>query len=170
MATKSTQGSYDWDAIRQEYVTGPNSISTTTLSEKYGMAPSTIRRRCAAEDWVGQRKEYRNKVDEQTADKLASIEAERRVEMLDLGDDMVAVGMITLERLKKHLESNPEYMQPSKEMRMLLKDGASIIQTALGIQDTTAMSSDEFDRRILQQMDELVSLREAATAEEVDQG
>lgn len=59
----------DWEAIKQEYIS--TNISQKALSEKYGVSPSTIGKKCSAEGWSKLRKKFNKKVEKKTIEKLS---------------------------------------------------------------------------------------------------
>lgn len=78
--SKISNERYDWDAIRQEYITTNTSLNA--LSEKYGTRRRTIEDRCAKEGWVQQRKEFSAKIVAKTLEKAAEKVAENQADIL----------------------------------------------------------------------------------------
>ena len=50
----------DWNAIREEYIADETS-SYRKLAQKYGVSLTAVYNRSKAEDWVGQRKQVKDK-------------------------------------------------------------------------------------------------------------
>lgn len=95
----------DWLEIKTEYVTGD--LSLQKLSQKYGVAQSTIRKRSANEHWVEQREEHRNNVGTLTAQKSAEKIAETEAEIS---------AVKSRARLKIWAEIERRILDPSQEM------------------------------------------------------
>lgn len=65
---------YDWEALKQEYVT--TNISIRQISDKYGIRQRTIADRSSKDGWVEARQEYRTKVASKVASKVSSQQAD----------------------------------------------------------------------------------------------
>ena len=84
-----------WSDIRSEYVT--TNISYRQLSDKYGIARTTIYERAKKEKWVEKRGRYRSRADAKKEDIAVNAEA-RRYEKL------VSVSNAALERIEQMLQ------------------------------------------------------------------
>ena len=71
----------DWTAVRAEYVT--TDIGLVKLSEKYGIALATIKRRSAREGWVEERQKRKDKVVDHVMQKVIFSDARRVVNRLE---------------------------------------------------------------------------------------
>ena len=94
--SKISNERYDWDAIRQEYITTNTSLKA--LSGKYGIREGTVEHRCAREGWVQQRKDFSAKIVaktlEKAADKIAGNQADILAKVLmcaEIGVDKALV-------------------------------------------------------------------------------
>ena len=89
----------DWNRIKAEYVSGVESLKS--LSEKYGVPFSTIRRRSERENWTADREaariEIRQKVVKETAKKTA--------DNATLAADIKRKGLLILDRLMDEFET-----------------------------------------------------------------
>ena len=65
----------DWTAVRAEYVT--TDIGLVKLSEKYGIALATIKRRSAREGWVEERQKRKDKAVDQVMQNVIQSDTER---------------------------------------------------------------------------------------------
>lgn len=74
----------DWNAIKTEYVS--TSISQRALAGKYGVAPTTLRRRVKNERWDEERGAIRRKAAQATAAVVVEKEADRASRILSLSD------------------------------------------------------------------------------------
>lgn len=71
---------YDWDAIREEYITTDQ--STAAIAEKYGIRKKTVEIKCAKGGWVAARREYKQKVTERVVEKVTEKTADSRSDIL----------------------------------------------------------------------------------------
>ena len=71
----------DWTAVRAEYVT--TDIGLVKLSEKYGIALATIKRRSAREGWVEERQKRKDKVVDHVMQKVIYSDARRVANRLE---------------------------------------------------------------------------------------
>lgn len=85
---------YHWSAIRQEYVTAPESIAKSVLAAKYGMAPETLIRKATKEKWDFERGRFIIHLQEQTAEKksdaVSSFAATWDTKCSDAADKLMA--------------------------------------------------------------------------------
>ena len=102
MPKKNGGERYDWDTIRQDYVT--SRMSTKDIAEKYGISRvKTVETRCAKEGWVQQRKEYIEKTAMKVTEKVSEKVSENQSEILAKVLTCVNVGA---DKALKLLEGN----------------------------------------------------------------
>ena len=65
----------DWNAIREEYIANETS-SYRKLAQKYGVSLTAVYNRSKAEDWVGQRKQVKDKTITKSIEKLSDNQSE----------------------------------------------------------------------------------------------
>ena len=78
----------DWQAIRIEYVTTADT-SYRKLAKKYGVNVTNIAKKASEEAWVEQRKQYRNKTQSKTIDKISQQEANRAARVQTVADKLL---------------------------------------------------------------------------------
>jgi hypothetical protein len=163
---------YDWDAIRQQYVTGGPEVTLESLAAEHGCYPGTIRKHAATGKWAEAREQFRDRVrtkaNKKIEDQAVNIEAKRRADMLKIGDGLVSLGFKGLKRIDQDLEDHPEERLPLDQSRLLVKDGVEIARHALGMPDLVAMSKDEVDERILRKLEEIDALEAESVSGEVN--
>lgn len=59
----------DWDAVRTAYITGQSSLAA--IARQFGLSPSRVRSRAAAEKWTALREEFRRDVAERGREQAA---------------------------------------------------------------------------------------------------
>lgn len=95
---KSSKQHYDWDIIRQEYITTNTSLSA--LTAKYGVRERTVQDRCAKEGWVQQRKDFSAQIVaktlEKAADKIAGNQADILAKVLTCAEIGVDKALVLL--------------------------------------------------------------------------
>lgn len=104
----------NWDEIRTEYVS--SDVSLRSLARRYGIAPSTITKRCKKEDWESERESIisrsNQEVIEQTIDTRKSI-AEKCIRILGKMVDKVEESVDIVE---------PDDISGKKQIVSMLKD------------------------------------------------
>lgn len=65
----------DWNAIREEYIADETS-SYRKLAQKYGVSLTAVYNRAKAEDWVGQRKQVKDKTITKSIEKISDKQSE----------------------------------------------------------------------------------------------
>lgn len=65
----------DWNAIREEYIADETS-SYRKLAQKYGVSLTAVYNRSKAEDWVGQRKQVKDKTITKSIEKISDNQSE----------------------------------------------------------------------------------------------
>ena len=117
---------YDWEKIRDHYVTGDDAVTLVFLVAEYGFHLDTVKRRCALEGWTEQRQQYRHQVATKTRAKASTREAEVRTRHIRLSHAMMKIAM------KRLATIDPEDMTIS-ELRLFIKEAADIERKAVGI-------------------------------------
>ena len=77
----------DWQAIKTEYIT--TDTSYRKLAQKYGINVTTIAKTASAEEWVEQRKQYANKTQAKTLEKISQQEANRAAKIHSVADKLL---------------------------------------------------------------------------------
>ena len=81
---------YDWNAIKNDYVTDPGS-SLKKMSEKYGVSFTTVKKHSKADDWLATKKKHQEKVRQKVADKIATRQANKLASEMMAADKLSAV-------------------------------------------------------------------------------
>ena len=95
MRDGAKQPKIDWEPIKAEYVT--TNITKAKLAEKYGVSPSALQYRSGVEQWGPQRKAHRDRVLEQTSQRLSEAAAERMATLMGGTDKMLAAALEVLD-------------------------------------------------------------------------
>ena len=77
----------DWQAIKTEYIT--TDTSYRKLAQKYGINVTNIAKKASAENWVEERKQYANKTQAKTLDKISQQEANRAAKIQTVADKLL---------------------------------------------------------------------------------
>ena len=77
----------DWQAIKTEYIT--TDTSYRKLAQKYGINVTTIAKTASAEGWVEERKQYANKTQAKTLEKISPQEADRAAKIHSVADKLL---------------------------------------------------------------------------------
>ena len=77
----------DWQAIKTEYIT--TDTSYRKLAQKYGINVTTIAKTASAEGWVEERKQYANKTQAKTLEKISQQEANRAAKIHSVADKLL---------------------------------------------------------------------------------
>ena len=77
----------DWQAIKTEYIT--TDTSYRKLAQKYGVNITNIAKRASAEGWVEARKQYTNKTQLKTLEKISNQKANRAAKMQTVADKLL---------------------------------------------------------------------------------
>ena len=138
----------DWDAIRNEYITGADSVPE--CARRHGANIGTAKKRCAREHWTEKRAAYRGAVVDKAIDTAATCSAYR-----------VASDLIGLSGVVDALE---------RETRKALEDGEQLhrylVQTTSRHRDGTTetvykdITSDKVDTRALRDLTDSVKTLE----------
>ena len=78
----------DWNTIRNEYISDESS-SYRKLAKKYGVSLTAITKRSKEEDWIGQRKQLKDKTITKSIEKLSQKTADKLSRVSDLTDKLL---------------------------------------------------------------------------------
>lgn len=78
----------DWNSIREEYITDETS-SYRKLAEKYGVGLTALYNHAKAEDWVGQRKQLKDKTITKSIETISDQRADKLSRVLDITDKLL---------------------------------------------------------------------------------
>lgn len=125
----------DWGAIRNEYITGRESLEK--LAKKYEIPVRTIKDRCRKESWVEERKKYRTQVVQKASQKTAKKEAARLAKLRDVAEDVADLISEDVERMqelhKKRKIVTAEDVKMIKDLTAALKNIADIMRDVYDI-------------------------------------
>lgn len=139
----------DWDAIRNEYITGAASVPE--CARRHGANVGTAKNRCARENWTDQRAAYRGAVADKAIDTAATCTAFR------VASDLIGLSGVVdaLEReTRKALEDGEQLHRYLVQSTTRHKDGT----TETAYKDIT---SDKVDTRALRDLTDSVKTLEA---------
>jgi hypothetical protein len=129
---------YDWQHIRNEYITAPEAISKQRLADEYGVTRTTLSLRATKEQWDIQRDRFLARVQEQTTEKKAEAVAtegaqwdatcmDKAKALMDLVDKELA-GQIVLDKLGNQVR----IQRPAKDVGSAIKTAQEVGKAALG--------------------------------------
>lgn len=78
----------DWNAIREEYITD-ESCSYRKLAKKYGVGLTALYNHAKKEDWLGQRKQLKDKTITKTIETISDQRADKLNRVLDITDKLL---------------------------------------------------------------------------------
>ena len=126
----------DWITIRSEYITDESS-SYRKLAKKYGVSLTAITKRSKEEDWLGQRKQLKDKTITKSIEKLSQKNAEKLSRVADLTDKLLdklerAIEELDIQLYKdvvktKVIEYNNE-LRPDKPTKETIHEEEKIIE------------------------------------------
>jgi len=102
---------YDWEKIKRDYVTDPDS-SQQKISDKYGISLVSIRKHSKADDWFATKKDYQRKVTEKFIEKVSAKKADQ------LANAIMAASNIADAILKKSQD-------PDQFCRYIVQEGTA---------------------------------------------
>lgn len=139
----------DWDRIRNEYITGADSVPE--CARRHGANVGTAKNKCAREHWTDQRTAYRGAVNDRAIDTAATCSAYRVASQLT----GLACVVDALEReTRKALEDGEQLHRYLVQSTTRHKDGT----TETAYRDIT---SDKVDTRALRDLTDSVKTLEA---------
>ena len=126
----------DWKAIRNEYIADESS-SYRKLSKKYGVSLTAITKRSKEEDWIGQRKQLKDKTITKSIEKLSQKTADKLSRVSDLTDKLLdkleqAISELDIQLYKdvektKEIEYNNE-LRPDKPTKEIIHEKEKVIE------------------------------------------
>ena len=178
----------DWNKIRNEYIADESS-SYRKLAKKYGVSLTAITKRSKEEDWIGQRKQLKDKtitksienLSQKNADKLSRVsdltdklldKLEQAIEELDIQllKDVIRVKEIEYKNAKRPDKPTKEIITEEEkviEHRTIIdRSGLKAIASSLRDIKEIQMLKSELDRR--EQEARIRNLEKQAEAEEKD--
>lgn len=127
---KSGEKMADWNAIRNEYVTG--SASQRELARKYNVSQASINRRSRADNWDESRDSFRAKVNQKTEEIVARQQVDRLARLLEKGDQLERL----LSSLMDEAEKTGEFRSSDvKTIASALKDLRDLYKADAGTDD-----------------------------------
>lgn len=125
----------DWAGIKNEYVTGRESLGK--LAEKYGIPLRTIKDRSRNEGWVQDRKKLRTDIAQKAYRKTAQKEVKRLEKLRDVAEDIAELIAEDIEQLKKKHRERTELTESDikmiKDLTVALKNIADIMRDVYAI-------------------------------------
>lgn len=126
----------DWKAIRNEYIADESS-SYRKLAKKYGVSLTAITKRSKEEDWIGQRKQLKDKtitksieiLSEKTADKLKRVSdlTDKLLDKLEQAIDELDIQLYKDVEKEKIIEYNNE-LRPDKPTKEIIHEKEKVIE------------------------------------------
>lgn len=176
----------DWNSIREEYITDETS-SYRSLAKKYGVGLTALYNHAKAEDWVGQRKQLKDKTITKSIETISDQRADKLSRVLDITDKLLdklerAVDELDVQLLRtvvktKEIEYNHDARpdKPTKETihetetitdvhTIVDRSGLKAISSALRDIKEIQMLKSELDRQ--EQQARIDNLRKQADREE----
>jgi hypothetical protein len=128
--------SVDWKAIRNEYIADESS-SYRKLAKKYGVSLTAITKRSKEEDWIGQRKQLKDKTMTKSIEKLSQKTADKLSRVADLTDKLLnklekAIEELDIQLFKdvvkvKEIEYNND-LRPDKPTKEIIHEEEKVIE------------------------------------------
>lgn len=129
----------DWNAIRQEYITDESS-SYRKLAEKYGVGMTALYNHAKSEDWVGQRKQLKDKTITKSLEKISDKRADKMSRVMDITDklldkleravDELDIHLVTKAIKVKEIEYNND-LRPDKPTKETITETEEILETRM---------------------------------------
>jgi hypothetical protein len=126
----------DWKAIRNEYIADESS-SYRKLAKKYGVSLTAITKRSKEEDWIGQRKQLKDKTMTKSIEKMSEKTADKLSRVSDLTDKLLdklekAIEELDIQLYKdvvkvKEIEYNNE-LRPDKPTKEIINEREKVIE------------------------------------------
>ena len=126
----------DWKTIRNEYIADESS-SYRKLSKKYGVSLTAITKRSKEEDWIGQRKQLKDKTITKSIEKLSQKTADKLSRVSDLTDRLLdkleqAIEELDIQLYKnvvkvKEIEYNND-LRPDKPTKETIHEEEKVIE------------------------------------------
>ena len=77
----------DWNQIREDYITD-ETTSYRKLAAKYGVGLNALTKHAKDEDWVGQRKQLKDKTITKSIEKISEKQADRAADFITMTDTL----------------------------------------------------------------------------------
>jgi hypothetical protein len=129
----------DWNAIRQEYITDESS-SYRKLAQKYGVGMTSLYNHAKSEDWVGQRKQLKDKsitksietISKKRADKLSRVMdiTDKLLDKLERAVDELDIHLVTKATKVKEIEYNND-LRPDKPTKETITETEEILESRM---------------------------------------
>lgn len=126
----------DWNTIRNEYISDESS-SYRKLAKKYGVSLTAITKRSKEEDWIGQRKQLKDKTMTKSIEKLSEKTADKLSRVSDLTDKLLdklekAIEELDIQLYKdvvkvKEIEYNND-LRPDKPTKEIIHEEEKVIE------------------------------------------
>ena len=101
----------DWNAIRQEYITDESS-SYRKLAQKYGVGMTALYNHAKSEDWVGQRKQLKDKSITKSIETISKKRADKLSRVMDITDKLLDKLERAVDELDIHLVTKATKVTP----------------------------------------------------------
>lgn len=160
----------DWNTIRNEYITDESS-SYRKLAKKYGCSLTAITKRSKEEDWIGQRKQLKDKTITKSIEKLSQKTADKLSRVADLTDKLLdkleqAIEELDIQLYKdvektKEIEYN-NTLRPDKPTKEIIHEKEKVIEvkTIVDRSGLKAIASSLRDIKEIQMLKTELDMRE----------
>lgn len=160
----------DWKAIRNEYIADESS-SYRKLAKKYGVSLTAITKRSKEEDWIGQRKQLKDKTMTKSIEKMSEKTADKLSRVSDLTDKLLdklekAIEELDIQLYKdvvkvKEIEYNNE-LRPDKPTKEIINEREKVIEvkTIVDRSGLKAIASSLRDIKEIQMLKTELDMRE----------
>ena len=108
---------YDWESIKMDYVTDPQS-SIRKISDKYGIRAKIVANKSKADNWFATKKQYQKRVATKALSKAATKDANRMARLLNATDKLT-------EQIEKAL-ADPEQLYKQFVPETVSENGTTI--------------------------------------------
>ncbi len=126
----------DWKSIRNEYIADESS-SYRKLAKKYGVSLTAITKRSKEEDWIGQRKQLKDKTITKSIEKMSQKTADKLSRVSDLTDKLLdkleqAIEELDIQLYKnvvktKEIEYN-NHLRPDKPTKEIIHEEEKVLE------------------------------------------
>lgn len=129
---------YDWEAIRERYVTNQTITMADLARGPNAPAEDTIRRRAATEEWTRLRREHQHNIATRTRNIMAVDQAEVVSRHVTIARNLQAKALARLRAI------DPNDLGP-RDVLAFIERATMIEREALGMNATANAPSDQFD-------------------------
>jgi hypothetical protein len=128
----------DWELIRDEYITGSDTVTVRSLAHKHGVDQATVSGHSKREQWVALRQAHRQRVASKARESVITAQAGIRKRQMELGQRMQELGRTAMAQLAKRVKNADGTDRvvielDATEARLFIKDGSEIERKAAGI-------------------------------------